>query len=467
MHANLFSWVARLLSPFSVNAVLSNLLLYMLMLAYIVLFHGCLVVLYFFTELFPVGDFEIAFVSPWWVYLVTLLLVTPTLLPVHQWLRSHVNTVIYGEYDDPYSLLAETNALLQEMNAPRLELPLVAASIARALKLSYVAIDVTPVIGTGMNQIAPLNVEFGAPMPHGEIAKWPLRYLDRYLGELSVGSRHANEPLSEVEHGLLGDAARQIAIALHVIQLSADLQASRERLVIGREEERRRIRNDLHDGLGPTLSALQLQLGALHTLIRQQPEVAEQVAKELQSDLRQVTTEIRQLVYALRPPLLDEMGLVEALQALHPLNTGEKRESRDEAFALEVNVPERLPKLSAALEVAIYRIASEAIHNTVRHAQATRCVVTLTLLPGTALPREASTNRLQLVISDNGRGFPVPMISGVGLASMRERAAELSGTVTVLSSTSGVIVTAVFPLGIGFVNGIAQIGDDDNADRKS
>jgi signal transduction histidine kinase len=227
---------------------------------------------------------------------------------------------------------------------------------------------------------------------------------------------------------LLGDLARQIGVALHAVQLTEELQASRERIVISREEERRRIRNDLHDGLGPTLSALQLQLGAMRNLIRKDPDQAEAIANELRDDLRQATAEIRQLVYDLRPPLLDELGLVEAIKSCRV---------QASEIKLEVIAPEPMPRLSAALEVAIYRIASEAIHNVIRHAQASECIVCL----------EVGDAALKLVVADNGKGLPDAAHVGVGLLSMNERAAELGGMLSILpGKKGGVEVLALFPM---------------------
>jgi two-component system, NarL family, sensor kinase len=221
-----------------------------------------------------------------------------------------------------------------------------------------------------------------------------------------------------------------VGIALYAARLSDDLQRARQRLVIAREEERRRMRNDLHDGLAPTLSALQLQLGAARNLLRSDPSAAEALLEELRLDLRRATAEIRQLVYDLRPPMLDELGLVGALRSL-------KLPGALDCY--EVIAPERMPELSAALEVALYRIASEAVHNVVRHAEATECVVTL----------EATNGMLELCIRDNGRGLPPSHQPGVGLASMAERASELGGTLSVQACPDGgACLRAVFPLRI-------------------
>jgi signal transduction histidine kinase len=227
------------------------------------------------------------------------------------------------------------------------------------------------------------------------------------MGFIQISARSSNQSLSENDLTLLQDVARELGIALRAAQLAVDLQNARESLVISREEERRRIRNDLHDGLAPTLSSLQLQLGALRSLVRPNPDQAEVLINEMREDLRSATAEIRQLVYDLRPPLLDELGLVSALRCAIPQGT---------EISFEVIAPP-LPKLPAAVEVAAYRIAIEAVHNVLKHAQATACQIFIAVEDGC----------LVLKVIDNGRGIPGDVRTGVGLMSMKERATELGG----------------------------------------
>ncbi|NCC36372.1 MAG: sensor histidine kinase, partial [Chloroflexia bacterium] len=226
---------------------------------------------------------------------------------------------------------------------------------------------------------------------------------------------------------LAGDLARQVGITLHAAQLSDALQASRAQLVLAREEECRRIRRDLHDSLGPTLASLRLQLSALRHRVRHDPD-AEHLIDELRADVRAATADIRRLVYNLRPPMLDEFGLVGALGHVAQTSDGLTR---------TLDVPETLPTLPAALEVAIYRIAAEALHNIVQHAHATHCTVKLAI-------NEMSVT---LTVIDNGCGLPATYLAGVGHHSMQERAAELSGHVAILpASSGGTCVRASFPL---------------------
>lgn len=200
--------------------------------------------------------------------------------------------------------------------------------------------------------------------------------------------------------------------------MGAALQASREKLVLTREEERRRIRNDLHDGLGPTLAALRLQLGVAKRLIHHDPAEAGKLLDELREDASRATADIRHLVYELRPPMLDELGLAYAIRNF---------KLGDAPLKLEVTAPEPMPSLSAAVEVAVYRIASEAIHNVIKHANATLCLVNI----------DIQRERLTLIISDDGTYLPENHTTGIGMLSMEERAAELGGTFSIQPGTLG------------------------------
>jgi signal transduction histidine kinase len=406
---------------FDSDTLLSYALLYLLLAGYIAMVYAVVLTAVIAWWLAPIKDPIDPPSLPWWVNIVVITVVALTLRPVHRWLQSPINILIYGQHDDPYALISQVNQQLQTMVSLQNTLPAVAETIARTLKLPYLAIEAN-------HNSTPLHIEFGRPLPGAELTMLPLLYLDKPQGKLRVATRRANEALSEGDVSLLRDVAQHIGIALHATQLAAELQASRERLVLAREEERRRIRNDLHDGLAPTLSSVQMQLGAIRNLIQQNPAQAEAIANDLREDLRQATADIRQLVYDLRPPMLDELGLVGAIRSFRVTGTG---------LRFEVIAPEPMPALPAAVEVAIYRIASEAMHNVVKHAQATACVVCL----------EVNERQISLSVTDNGRGAPAKLEAGIGLHSMRERAAEVGGTFSIQPGPDGGLrVTASLPI---------------------
>jgi signal transduction histidine kinase len=220
-------------------------------------------------------------------------------------------------------------------------------------------------------------------------------------------------------------------VATQAVRLNADLQHARERLVSAREEERRRLRRDLHDGLGPQLAGVTFRLHAARQVLRRDPAGAEAALDELMLRTQEAVDDVRRLVYALRPPALDDLGLVGALQELAStvLPAGLK---------VVVQAPESLPPLPAAVEVAAYRIAQAALVNVARHAQAQACSVRLWLDGGA----------LRLEVIDDGRGLPASTRAGVGLVSMRERAAELGGACTIEAvAEGGARVVACLPIG--------------------
>jgi signal transduction histidine kinase len=222
-----------------------------------------------------------------------------------------------------------------------------------------------------------------------------LRYQETKIGELRVAARRMDEALSQSDLKVLGDLAWQVGIALYAAQLTADLQRSRTRLVTAREEERRRIRRDLHAGLGPTLANFAMRLEQARESLP--PGAAESGAllATLTAEAQSTTRDVRRLVYQLRPPDLDEFGLVSALREyLHRMTP--------KGTTIALQAPEALPNLPAAVEVAAYRIVQEAVNNVIKHARASVITVTLALSPAVAAPLS-----LAVEIGDNGVGLPV------------------------------------------------------------
>jgi signal transduction histidine kinase len=209
-------------------------------------------------------------------------------------------------------------------------------------------------------------------------------------------------------------------MAVHAVRLTADLQRSREQLVMAREAERRRLRRDLHDGLGQALASQALQLDAVYNLLRHDPVEARMLVTDLKTQTQNIIADIRRLVYELRPPALDELGLVPALR--------EQAEQINQLDGLRISLeaPDYLPPLPAAVEVAAYRITLEALTNVVRHAHARQCAIRLAL-----------DNVLRLEIIDDGCGLPAHRRTGIGLTSIRERTTELGGTCIIQPAPAG------------------------------
>jgi len=350
-------------------------------------------------------------------------LVATLFQPLRGRLQRGVNRLLYGERDDPYAVIARLGRRLEAALAPESVLPTIAETIAQALNLPYAAILLKE--GEGFRTAA----AHGSPL--GEPETFPLVYQREEIGRLVLSPRAPGEGFSVADRSLLGDLARHAEVAVHAVRLTTDLQHSRERLVATREEERRRLRRDLHDGLGAQLAGLNIQAGTLRRLIPRDPAAADELVVELREELRSAISDIRRLVYDLRPPALDDLGLVEALRRL-----AERYGAEEELLRVSVKAPEDLPHLPAAVEVAVYRIAQEALTNVARHAQARTCVVWL-----------AVDEDVALEIIDDGVGIPEARGAGVGLSSMRERASELGGSCVVEAAPeSGTRVLVHLPL---------------------
>jgi signal transduction histidine kinase len=328
---------------------------------------------------------------------------------------------------------------VEDTFAPDRVLPTMVETIAETLKLPYVAIAVQ------RGKELQITESYGKPatMPQS----YPLAYQGQPIGQLLVARRAPDEAFTPGEERLLQNIARQAGSAVHALQLTADLQRARQQIVTSREEERRRVRRDLHDGLGPSLAAQILKIGSARALLAERPEMTDELLAEMESDIEGTLAEVRRIVYDLRPPALDQLGLAGALRAYaEAVQSGEMGDTHPHLI-VHVEIPDALPPLPAAVEVAAYHIAREGLTNVVRHARAQHCTLRLEVDGG-------EDGRLHLSIQDDGLGLPrgerggrgVP--AGVGLTSMRERAAELGGTCTIEASPRvGTRLTAVLPLG--------------------
>jgi two-component system NarL family sensor kinase len=315
---------------------------------------------------------------------------------------------LFGEREDPYAVMSSVGEQL-DADDPADVLPTLAQTVAQTLKLPYVAIEIERDDGPR------LAAERGTL--RGEPLVLALVYGGAPVGRLVLGPRSPGERFTSGEQRLFADIARQAAVATHSVRLTEDLQRSREQLVTAREEERRRLRRDLHDGLGPTLAGISLQVASARMLATRDPAAADALLAQLGDECQTAIADVRRLVYALRPPALDELGLVPALRM---------QAARFPGLDVRVDAPDALERLPAAVEVAAYRIATEALTNVSRHAGARRCTITLSV-----------NGHLELEVRDDGTGMPIGWQPGVGVASIRERATELGGSCVVGGALGG------------------------------
>ena len=356
------------------------------------------------------------------VSLVATGLVAVLFQPLRSRVQLGVDRLLYGERDDPYAVLSSLGRRLEAAMVPEAVLPAIVETVAEALKLPYAALALR--IGDDERIVAAYG------LPRGGLTRVALHYQGERLGSLVCGSRGPNEPFTEDEKTLLQDLGHQAGVALQAVRLTEDLRKSREQLVLAREEERRRLRRDLHDGLGPELASMTLKLDAVRNLMNQDTERAEELLLDLKGQLDSSLTNIRRLVYDLRPPALDELGLVPAVRESSAIRSAGAHPK------IRVSGPSHLPPLPAAVEVAAYRVALEAVTNVVRHAAAENCQIHFRI-----------DDELEVEVIDDGRGLSETARSGVGLASMRERAAELGGSLSIGPGPSGgTRLCARFPL---------------------
>ena len=345
---------------------------------------------------------------------VILVLLAAPALPRLQRL---VDRAVYGDRANPARVVSELGKQLARTEAG---LGGVAGSIREALRLPYVKLEREGTV---------LAADGQKP---DDVATLPLTYGGEVVGRLTVGLRAGERRLSEPDRRVLELVAAPLAVAVHATVVSEELQTSRERLVGAQEEERRRLRRELHDGLGPTLTGIAFTADAAANLITD-PERAGELLATLRRDTRAALADVRRVVDDLRPPALDELGLVGALQ-----QRAEQLRWRADGSPVEVrvDVPDALPTLPAAVEVAAYRVATEALTNVARHAAADHAVVRLRY-----------GDHLEVSVTDDGPRS-TSWAPGVGLEAMRERTAELGGAFSAGPSSRGGLVQASFPLAV-------------------
>ncbi len=323
-------------------------------------------------------------------------------------LRRGVDRLLYRQRAYDYDTLVALGQCLQSNVSSDALLPAMVETIASALKVPGVAVSV------GRAGDGAAHAAWGETGP--DAIDLPMVHQGEDVGCLTVSPRAPAHSFDAADRRLLEYLANQAGAAAYALCLSADLRRSRERLVSTREEERRRLRRELHDGIKPALAGVTLGLDAVVNLVGPDRAEATDLLVRLKDELRAAGSDLRSLAHDLRPPALDELGLVGALQQhANALNRSGGRPT------VVVEAPEDTGPLPAAVEVAAYRIGQEALENARSHASARRCEVLVTLSDG----------QLQLEVNDDGRGLEPGRAVGVGLLAMRERAAELGGTCSV------------------------------------
>jgi signal transduction histidine kinase len=340
--------------------------------------------------------------------------------PLRRRLQRWANRLTYGQRDDPYAAVTTLARRIADTAGLDDVLPLLARSARRAMRSPYAAIaaaDGAVLADSGRAVPQPITI--------------PLVQHAERVGLLLIAPRMAGEGFDVRDTKLLADLARQIAAAVLAVRLHQRAARLTADLVTAREEERRRVRRDLHDGLGPTLAAQVLQLEVARELLRRRPDEAHALLTQALARGTEALTEVRRIARGLRPPTLDELGLVAAIRQF----------ADDLGQQIRVLVKaDTMPELPAAVEVAAYAIVREALTNVVRHARATASEVRLSVADRT----------LRVEVDDDGCGVAAAAAGpGVGMVSMRERARELGGRCTVAALPGGgTRVSAQLPLDV-------------------
>lgn len=356
--------------------------------------------------------------------------------PVRARVQRGVDRLIFGKRDDPYSVISEVGHQVAEWAGIDDLLPQIARTMREALRLPYVGVLLDR--ANGPERVA------AAGVVTVDALHLPLIYQGMSIGHLEVAPRSPGESFSGADRRLLDDLAHQIGIAAHLVTLTSDLQHSREAIISSREEERRRLRRDIHDGLGVQLAALSMQTGVIRRQVRDNPDGADAALIEMRQEIRVAMDDVRRLVHGLRPPALDELGLAGAIRArLDRIRLADDGETGSPSRVEVEILPPTLPNLPAAVEVAVLRIVDEAVTNVLRHAGARHIAVRLVV----------EDQALILWVEDDGVGMArtgSPIVPGVGLRSMRERAYELGGTLEIgPREGGGTSVVARLPRNIG------------------
>ena len=353
-------------------------------------------------------------------------------LPLRDRLQRSVNRAMYGDRDDPDSALRRLGRRLEASLDPQTVLSTLVQTIAESLR--------SPFVGIELERDGAYHVEAA----HGaipvdaagtrELKRFPIVYRGQPIGRLVLCPRGVDEAFSAADERLVADLARQAGPAVEAVRLTADLRRSREDLVATREEERRRLRRDLHDELGPAMAGSLMKVRAARSQIESDPGRVARLLDDVEGDVGGMIEEIRRIAHNLRPPALDELGLVGLLRMQVAAFDGGRP---DHEFEVSLDAPDELPPLPAAVEVAGLRIALEGLLNAARHSGGSHARI------GLAIDDDA----LVVTVRDDGTGMSANASPGVGLTSMRERADELGGSLVIESDRpTGTTIVARLPI---------------------
>ncbi|GAA1517981.1 sensor histidine kinase [Nocardioides humi] len=341
--------------------------------------------------------------------------------PLRQWLQSRVDQLVHGGAADPVKLLTQLGR--QVRGGARDVLPALVETVRGGLRLGRVEV----VSADEPRVVASAGPDRPGIEPDRQVT---LRLVvdDRHVGDLTAQAA-PGQRLEGRTVRVLTSLSDVLALGLDLTQTNLRLRAASERLGEVRHEERRMLRRELHDGMGPALAGVGLGLAAAQRRLRHDPEGASELIDRMRAELTRRTEDVRLLARSLLPAQLDDGDLGEALEVLA---------ERFRGAGLGVRTRVEATGLDTRQQIAIYHVATEALMNTHRHARAGTVDVLVTTTPEGAV---------LLDVTDDGCGIAGSPRGGVGLVSMRERADELGGHVVVepRGEAAGTRVRMVLP----------------------
>jgi signal transduction histidine kinase len=363
------------------------------------------------------------------------------LLPLRDRLQAWVDRLVYGARRDPLGAVRRVGASVSATSAD--PLPAVVGSVADAVRASFVAItdaDGTVLAQAGTDRAGTdragtdrAGTDRAGTDRRSPRLTYPLTVAGQQVGQLVMCPARGESAITAADARVIATLVAPVAAVVHAVQLTRRLAGAHERTLAAAQQERSRIRRDLHDGLGPSLSGVALGLEAVQTALPRDTQTAADLTARMRTEIAGAVEDVRRIIDELRPAALEDVGLVQALRE----RAASLAARSSSGLIVEFRVDEPMPGLPEQVEIAAFRIAEEAMTNVLRHAHASRCEVRL-----------AVADALVVSVSDDGVGLPrQTRPDGVGLMSMRQRAAELGGSCTVESAIpSGVMVCARFPL---------------------
>ena len=304
-----------------------------------------------------------------------------------------------GRADDPLDVLTSFDVEVRDEVDLDALLHALVRLVQSTLRLPYACIRLEDhtVIETG-------------PQPRLPVHEVALASHGHHFGSLIVSARSPSDAFSERDRSLLAQLAHQMATEVRLVRLADDARRARDRIATSVIEERLRLRRDLHDEVGPRLAGAFYMIEALRGSVSSgDGSLVDDAAQQVQS----VIAEVRRLAHDLRPAILEEIGLVDALRR----QAGAVASGSALAVTVEAVGECVLPPI---VETALYRVALEALNNVVRHADATRCEIGL----------RVEDDVVTMEIADDGCGIAPDAPTGLGLRSMRDRIDGLGGGCT-------------------------------------